>query len=157
MQKGNMQLKLDLCVQAEALKDSTEWKKTTEEYIKLQKRWKEIGPVPKKHSEVLWKRFRTACDHFFKTKSEFFNTVDSRQDDNLKLKLELIEKVKGFEKSDDDKENLKVLMNFQIKFLVGFIRNISDFWSLVQLIYRQFIMFELRVDFLLSNLIQNSA
>ncbi len=112
-QKNNLQLKLDLCVQAEALKDSTEWKKTTEDFIKLQKRWKEIGPVPKKHSETLWKRFRTACDSFFDKKSEFFNTADSRQEDNLKLKLELIEKVKNFVKSDDDKENLKKLMDIQ--------------------------------------------
>lgn len=113
IQKNNLQLKLDLCVQAEALKDSQEWKKTTEDFINLQKRWKEIGPVPKKHSEALWKRFRTACDYFFNVKSEFFNTVDSRQEDNLKLKKELIEKVKGFKKLDDEKENLKQLMDIQ--------------------------------------------
>jgi len=113
VQKNNLQLKLDLCVQAEALKDSEEWKKSTEDFIKLQKRWKEIGPVPKKHSETLWKRFRTACDFFFDSKSEFYNTADSRQEDNLKLKLELIEKVKTFEKLDDDKENLKNLMSIQ--------------------------------------------
>lgn len=112
-QKNNLQLKLDLCVQAEALKDSTEWKKTTEDFVNLQRRWKEIGPVPKKHSDALWKRFRTACDHFFIQKSEFFNTADSRQDDNLKLKLELIDKVKGFKKLDDDKESLQVLMDIQ--------------------------------------------
>jgi len=113
IQKNNLQLKLDLCVQAEALKDSTEWKKTTEDFIKLQKRWKEIGPVPKKHSESVWKRFRTACDSFFNTKSEFFSTIDSRQEDNLKLKIELIEKINKFEKLDDDKESLTVLMAFQ--------------------------------------------
>lgn len=113
IQKNNLQLKLDLCVQAEALKDSNEWKKTTEDFIKLQKRWKEIGPVPKKHSESVWKRFRTACDSFFNTKSEFFSTIDSRQEDNLNLKLELIEKINKFEKLDDDKESLTVLMAFQ--------------------------------------------
>ncbi|MDA3892393.1 MAG: DUF349 domain-containing protein [Salinivirgaceae bacterium] len=113
VQKNNMQIKLDLCVQAEALKDSTEWRKSTEDFINLQKKWKEIGPVPKKYSETLWKRFRTACDFFFNTKSEFFHTVDSRQEDNLKLKLELIEKVKSFEKADSDKENLKQLMEIQ--------------------------------------------
>ena len=113
IQKNHLQLKLDLCVQAEALKDSTEWKKTTEDFIKLQKRWKEIGPVPKKHSEILWKRFRTACDSFFNSKSAFYSTVDSRYDDNLKLKLELIEKVKGFQKAQNDKENLKQLMDIQ--------------------------------------------
>jgi len=112
-QKNNLQLKLDLCVQAEALKDNEEWKKTTEDFIKLQKRWKEIGPVPKKHSDALWKRFRTACDSFFNKKTTFFSTVDSRQEDNLKLKMELIAKVKAFIKPSDDKEALQVLMDLQ--------------------------------------------
>ncbi len=113
VQKNNLQLKLDLCVQAEALKDSTEWKKTTVDFINLQKRWKEIGPVPKKYSETLWKRFRTTCDFFFNKKSDFYNAADSRQEDNLKLKLDLIEKVKGFKKTDDDKQSLKLLMDIQ--------------------------------------------
>jgi hypothetical protein len=112
-QKNNLQRKLDLCVQAEAVKDSTEWKKTTEDFINLQKRWKEIGQVPKKQSEPLWKRFRTACDHFFNAKSAHFSQLDSSQEENLKLKLDLIEKVKNFEKSDTDKENLQRLMDIQ--------------------------------------------
>ena len=113
IQKNNLQLKLDLCVQAESLSESTEWKRTTEDYIKLQRNWKEIGPIPKKYSETVWKRFRTACDQFFNKKSEFFNTIDSRQEDNLKLKLELVEKIKSFEKGEDDKQSLKVLMDIQ--------------------------------------------
>ncbi len=113
VQKNNLQLKLDLCVQAEALKDSTEWRKTTEDFINLQKKWKEIGPVPKKHSETLWKRFRSTCDFFFNKKSDFYNAADSRQEDNLKLKLDLIEKVKNFKKADNDKQSLKLLMDIQ--------------------------------------------
>jgi len=113
VQKNNLQYKLDLCVQAEALKDSAEWKKTTEDFVKLQKRWKEIGPVPKKHSDILWKRFRTACDSFFNKKSEFYNTADTRQEENLKLKLELINKVKTFVKGGEDKENLRILIEIQ--------------------------------------------
>ena len=61
----NMEKKLSLIEQAEALKDSKEWKKTTEALIALQKQWKEIGAVPRKKSEQLWKRFRAACDEFF--------------------------------------------------------------------------------------------
>ena len=106
-------MKLDLCIQAEALKDNTEWKKTTEDFVKLQRHWKEIGPVPKKHSDILWKRFRTACDYFFIKKSEFYNTADSRQEDNLKLKLELIDKVKTFKKLATDTESLQSLMEIQ--------------------------------------------
>ncbi len=113
VQKNNLQLKLDLCIQAEALKDSTEWRKTTEDFINLQKRWKEIGPVPRKYSESVWKRFRTTCDYFFDKKSEFFNTIDTNQEENLKKKLELIEKVKNFEKVDDNNQNLKMLMDIQ--------------------------------------------
>jgi hypothetical protein len=69
----NLQKKLDLCVQAEALKESTDWKRTSDELITLQQKWKEIGPVPRKHYDPVWKRFRAACDHFFKRKSEHFS------------------------------------------------------------------------------------
>lgn len=112
-QENNLQIKLDLCVQAEALKDSTEWKKTTEDLINLQKKWKEIGPVPRRHSESIWKRFRTACDTFFNRKSEFFSKVDEEQEKNLELKLQLIERIEKFQPSDNDDENLKELKGFQ--------------------------------------------
>ncbi len=113
LQKNNMQLKLDIIMQAEALKDSVEWKKTSDDLIQLQKKWKQVGPVPKKQSEALWKRFRAACDHFFNAKAAFFNTVDSKQEDNLQLKLDLIEKIKKFEKTGDDKETLDQLIALQ--------------------------------------------
>ena len=54
IQQNNMQLKIDLCVQAEALKDVTDWKKTTQDFINIQKKWKEIGPIPRKHSDIIW-------------------------------------------------------------------------------------------------------
>ena len=112
-QQGNLQLKIDLCVQAEALKDSTDWKKTTQDFINIQKQWKEIGPVPRKQSESVWKRFRTACDYFFDKKSEHFNDVDSEQVDNLELKESLIEEIKNFKSSKDVKDNLSKLKDFQ--------------------------------------------
>lgn len=112
-QQNNMQLKTDLCVQAESLKDSTDWKKTTQDFINIQKQWKEIGPVPRKHSDVLWKRFRAACDFFFEQKSEHFSDLDSEQVDNLKLKEELIEEVKNFKPLENTDENLKTLKTFQ--------------------------------------------
>jgi hypothetical protein len=62
---SNLERKIALCEEAEALKLSTEWKKTTDQFIALQKQWKEIGAVPRKKSDVLWKRFRAACDEFF--------------------------------------------------------------------------------------------
>ena len=113
IQSNNLQLKIDLCIQAEALKDSTDWKKTTEEYIAIQKKWKEVGPVPRKHSDNVWKRFRAACDSFFERKSQFFNNVDESQVENLKLKKELIDEVINFKPSGKDSIDLEKLRTFQ--------------------------------------------
>ncbi|WP_045032966.1 DUF349 domain-containing protein [Draconibacterium sediminis] len=112
-QQNNLQLKTDLCVQAESLKDSEDWKKTTQDFINIQKKWKEIGPVPRKHSDILWKRFRAACDFFFDKKSEHFTDVDTEQDDNLKLKEDLIKEVENFKPVDSVDKNLESLKNFQ--------------------------------------------
>jgi len=115
-QHGNLQLKTDLCMQAEALSNSSEWRKTSDELVTIQKKWKEIGPVPRKYSDPLWHRFRTACDAFFKKKAEFFSTQDSEQVENLKLKLELVEKVKSFTLSDNHYEDLVTLKAIQKDF-----------------------------------------
>ena len=113
LQQNNLQLKIDLCMQAEVLKDSDDWRKTTQELINVQKQWKEIGPVPRKHSEALWKRFRAACDYFFDKKSDHFSNIDSEQVDNLKEKEQLIKEVAKFKSSGDPDENLKTLKDFQ--------------------------------------------
>lgn len=112
-QAQNLQLKTELCLQAEALKDSTDWKHTTDEFIKIQKRWKEIGPVPRKQSDVIWKRFRSACDAFFDHKSKFFSHKDEAQEKNLELKEALIKEVAAFEASDNSEENFNSLQDFQ--------------------------------------------
>jgi len=112
-QSENLQKKTDLCVQAESMKESTDWKRTTDEYIKIQKKWKEIGPVPRKQSDAIWKRFRTACDAFFEHKNAFFSKKDESQDENLKKKEALIEEVKAFEASDNAEENFQALQAFQ--------------------------------------------
>ncbi len=113
LQQNNLQLKIDLCVQAESLKDSTDWKKTTQDLINIQKKWKEIGPIPRKHSDNIWKRFRSACDQFFEKKSEHFSGMDSEQTENLKRKEELIEKVVNFKSTGDVDQNLKSLREYQ--------------------------------------------
>ncbi len=112
-QKENYNQKLNLCLQAEALKDSEDWKSTTEALIKLQGEWKAIGPVPAKFSDKIWKRFRQACDHFFHRKSEFFSNVGEKQEENLQMKLALIEEVKSFKYADNNVENLNTLKGFQ--------------------------------------------
>jgi hypothetical protein len=115
-QTNNLQMKTDLCVQAESLKDSTDWKKTADEFINIQKAWKEIGPVPRKYSDVIWKRFRAACDHFFENKSKHFSSIDGEQGDNLRKKRELLEEVKKFALSGDDSADLEKLKEFQRNF-----------------------------------------
>ncbi|HPS12869.1 MAG TPA: DUF349 domain-containing protein, partial [Prolixibacteraceae bacterium] len=113
VQGNNLQMKIDLCMQAEALMDSSDWKKTTEEFISIQKRWKEIGPVPRKQSDIVWKRFRAACDHFFKRKADFFSSKDSEQSENLRMKNELIDAVTHFESTGSDESDFDKLRDFQ--------------------------------------------
>jgi len=112
-QINNYNLKLDICAQAESMMDSTDWRKTTRDLINLQKEWKSIGPVPRKHSDKIWKRFRAACDTFFNRKSEFFANIDKHEAENKKLKEELIAKVENYEFGDDKNENLNILKEFQ--------------------------------------------
>jgi hypothetical protein len=113
VQQTNLQMKLDLCIQAEALKDSTDWRKATQDLINIQKQWKEIGPVPRKHSDILWKRFRQACDYFFDKKSEHFSSIDTEQVDNLKAKEQLIHEVENFKSTGDVNKNFELLKDFQ--------------------------------------------
>ncbi len=121
-QENNLQLKTELCIQAEAIQDSTDWKKTTDELIKLQRKWKTIGPVPIKVSDKIWKRFRAACDKFFNNKSSYFDNIDSKYEDNLKAKEELILKIKSFEPSSDMNKNLEQLKTFQREWSdIGFV------------------------------------
>ena len=112
-QQNNLQKKTELCIQAEAMKDSTDWKHTTEEFIRIQKKWKEIGPVPRKYSDAIWKRFRTACDTFFENKANFFKNIDSEHDKNLELKEKLIEEVKNYTPGENVDESFKALQEFQ--------------------------------------------
>lgn len=112
-QLNNYNLKLDLCVQAEALKTSTDWRNTTQDLINLQKEWKSIGPVPRKHSDKIWKRFRAACDEFFNNKSDYFANIEKHEADNLKLKEELIKKVEEYKFGEDKNEIFDVLKGFQ--------------------------------------------
>ena len=100
---ANLEKKIALCEQAEQLKLSTEWKKTADQFINLQKQWKEIGAVPRKKSEQLWKRFRAACDEFFaerdkhaKPENDFYG--------NLKAKQRLIEEMNAYELAGDESD-----------------------------------------------------
>ncbi len=117
---ANLEKKISLCEAAEALKSSTEWKKATDQFINLQKQWKEIGAVPRKKSEQLWKRFRAACDEFFaerdknaKPENDFYG--------NLKAKQRLIEEIKAYELKNDDSD-VTAMQDFQKRWQeIGFV------------------------------------
>ncbi|MBQ6082897.1 MAG: DUF349 domain-containing protein [Bacteroidales bacterium] len=112
-QTENYNKKLQICVEVENLVDSTEWKKTTDRIKKLQEEWKTIGPVPKRHSDKIWKRFRSACDAFFGKKSEHFSGIKGEEDENLKAKKAIIERIKAYEMKKDRNENMEAIRGFQ--------------------------------------------
>lgn len=89
----NLEKKKNLCEKAEALKDSTDWKNTADILTKLQKEWKTIGPVAKKHSDAIWKRFISACDYFFEQKNKATTSIRSVETENLEKKKALLEQL----------------------------------------------------------------
>ncbi len=117
---ANLEKKIAICEQAEQLKSSTDWKKTSDQLISLQKQWKEIGAVPRKKSEQLWKRFRAACDEFFaerdkhaKPENDFYG--------NLKAKQRLIEEINAYELKGDESDS-SALSDFQKRWNeIGFV------------------------------------
>lgn len=118
----NYEKKIALCEQAEALKESQDWKRTTDQLINLQKRWKEIGPVARKHSDAIWKRFRAACDYFFDSKSKHFSTVDENYEQNLARKQEIIKEINEYKLDSKAIENSMALKDFQERWSeVGFV------------------------------------
>jgi len=121
-QLANLQKKTELCMQAEAWQESTEWKEATDALINLQKEWKESGTVPRKYSDKIWKRFRKACDHFFERKSEHFAELDSSFEDNLKEKEKLIEELEKFDSGENINEAFEKLKEIQRKWTeIGFV------------------------------------
>lgn len=122
VQNNNLKIKTDLCIQAESFQDSEDWKKTTDALIKLQKKWKEAGPVPRKSSEKVWKCFRAACDKFFERKSEYYSNRDEIFKDNYKLKKELISEIEKQEPVEDAEESFDKIKDFQRRWNeIGFV------------------------------------
>lgn len=101
---NNLARKTALCEKAEALKDSTDWKATTDALVALQKEWKTIGPVVKKHSDAIWKRFIAACDAFFEAKKKLSNNVHAVEHENLKAKKEVIAKLTETVENEEGKD-----------------------------------------------------
>ncbi len=109
----NLEKKRALVERVEALKDSKEWKETTEELVKLQKEWKNIGPVAKRYSDTLWKRFIAACDYFFEQKGAATSSQRSIESENLKRKKGIIaqlQELKEQVESDENNQKIHALM-----------------------------------------------
>ena len=105
----NLEKKRALVERVEALKDSKEWKETADELVKLQKEWRTIGPVAKRYSDALWKRFIGACDYFFEQKGKATSSKRSIESENLKRKKEVIEQLKALKEQPESDENNQLI------------------------------------------------
>ncbi len=112
---ANLARKTALCEKAEALKDSTDWKKTADELVRLQKEWKTIGTVPKKHSDSIWHRFQTACDAFFESRKANLNESRAAEQVNLKAKREIIAALKEIPLDSNRAETMPKVKELQAK------------------------------------------
>ena len=118
----NLRLKEELCMKAEALMQSEDWKAATDQLIALQKQWRKVGPVVRKQSDIVWKRFRAACDYFFENKARQQDAQIQKFEENLQLKLSIIEEVKGYRMKNVREEDIRAMRDFQTRWnAVGFV------------------------------------
>jgi len=111
---ANLEKKTALCEQAEALKDSTDWKETADKLAELQKQWREIGPVQKKYTNSIWKRFISACDYFYEQRDKNTSSKKREENANLAAKKEILAKLEAFDPanlSDDDIQTIQQLVD----------------------------------------------
>ena len=120
--KENLQAKEQLIIEAENAKESTEWNRTTDFFIKLQNKWKKTGSVPNENRNEVWNRFNKACNYFFEKKRVHFENRKEEEKNNLKLKNEIIEKIKNLESQNDTSEDLKNIQILQKEWAeIGFV------------------------------------
>ncbi len=112
---SNLEKKRALCEKAEALKDSTDWKETAEILTQLQKEWKTIGPVAKKHSDAVWKRFIGACDYFFDQKNKATSSQRSVEQDNLAKKQDIIKQLEAIYNAEETEANVTATVKALVK------------------------------------------
>jgi len=118
VQLENLNRKINLCIQVEALVAQGDFKNVTKDILALQNEWKTIGPTAKKHTEKVWKRFRSACDKFFEKKNTHFSESRTQEKQNLKLKEELINEVKSATFENTDKgQQLQAIKDFQKRWM----------------------------------------
>jgi hypothetical protein len=117
-----LEVKRNLCKRAEELKNSTDWKETTEKFTALQKEWKESGSVPRKYSEAIWRQFISACDYFFEQKSKSLPSHKGAEQSNLAAKKELIEKINSLDTSLEHDEAISLMKEYMAEWnAIGFV------------------------------------
>ena len=143
--KANIAIKEDLCVRAEALKDNDDFNLTTRELIKLQEEWKTSGQVPDSDSQRLWKRFRGACDAFFKRKEQHFSERKGQEEENLVKKLAILAELDKLQQNENADEVLSSLKDIQMRWNeIGFVpikqkKDIGDkYHQVIDIIYKKF-------------------
>ena len=106
---ANLEKKTALCEQAEALKDSTDWKETADKMAELQKQWREIGPVQKKYTNSIWKRFIGACDYFYEQRDKNTSSKKREENANLAAKKEILAKLQAFDAANLNEEDVQTI------------------------------------------------
>ena len=118
----NLELKKALCEKAEALKENQDWKETTDLLIGIQKEWKKIGPVARKHSDAIWKRFISACDYFFEQKNKNVSSQKTVEQANLTAKKAVIEKINALDQTLSHDDALAQLKEYMAEWAaIGFV------------------------------------
>ena len=118
----NLKKKEALCEKAEALKNSQEWKETSDKLVALQKEWKTIGAVSRKYSDAVWKRFINACDYFFEQKNIHFSSQKTEEVENLNKKKAIIEKINEIDEALSASEAIAIIRELMIEWNnVGFV------------------------------------
>lgn len=120
--EANYQKKLDVVYKAEANKENTDYKEATRIFLDLQKKWKEIGPVPNAKKDEIWKRFNDACNYFFENKRKHFASKEDEEKQNFVKKQEVLNELKNFVFAESSTENLKKLQELQQRWSqIGFV------------------------------------
>ena len=116
----NLQAKNDLIKKALELKESQDWDKTSNELKNLQQRWKDVGPVPEKFREKIFREFKDACDYFFAQRRGQQGKVEQEQIDNLNVKTAVCEELE--KRAEERTANVELLRELQDKYSsVGFV------------------------------------
>lgn len=109
----NLHLKEALCVRAEELSNSTDWKGAAEAIKTLQAEWKAVGPAPREQADAVWKRFRKAADVFFERRKEHSDKLRKEQEENLRRKEALVARAEEHSKSTQWKATVQAIKELQ--------------------------------------------